>query len=127
VRDKYMDDYYCNICGADPKAVVRVYANEPFVDGRNYNLICWMCANVPKSWYYDENDEVVILEYFDRERIHTVKELMAEGWDRDEAERSTKAIKKLLKTPLIKFDSELGMHIFSHLVFGDEVEMELSV
>lgn len=120
-------DDYCNICGADPKAIVRVYANEPFVDGRTYGMICWMCANVPKSWYYDDNDEVVVLGYFDRDRINTVKELMAEGWDRDEAERSVKAIMKLLKSPLIRFESELSTNVFSHLIFGDDIEMELEI
>jgi len=120
-------DDYCNICGAIPKAIVRVYANEPFVDGRNYNMICWMCANVPKSWYYDDSGEVVVLGYFDRDRINTVKELMEEGWSRDEAELSVKAILKLLKSPLIRFESELETNVFSHLIFGDDIEMELSI
>lgn len=122
------DDDLCNICGRIPEAIVKVYANEPFVDGRNYGLICWVCANVPKTWYYDNNGEIIVLEYFDKDRINTAKEMSEDGgWDKDEAEISIKAIRKLLKRPKIRFESDQETHIFEQLIFGENIEMELNI
>jgi len=122
-----VNDYFCAICGRDPKVITRAYAHQPFVDGRNYDLICWTCANVPKGWYTDETGEVIVLDHFDPDMINDVREMMAEGWDKVDAEISIKAVRKILKSPKTSFTSFHDNHVFAQLIFGDQIEMELTV
>lgn len=102
---KYKEGF-CQICGCEPEAYVSAYRERPFVDGRKYKEICWCCANVPKTWEllknYDDGycihkEYVMVYDEMDPKRLHTVEEIMSEGWDREEATRSVRAVKRAIK------------------------------
>ena len=98
----------CSICGIsiqDSGGFTSVYSHKPFVDGKNYSLICWTCCNVPKTWE-TINGEMVIYSYLSPDRLCSVGEMMEDGWDRTTAELSIKSVKKLLKSRkfIVKYD-----------------------
>ena len=112
----------CPICGNYIDVVVRYYALEPFIDGRNYDKICYTCANVPKTWEYDQSGEIVVYDHISPNRLRTVEEMMEEGWDKKEANDSIKAIKKLLKKPSFTVVPENGIHIFRQLFIDVQLD-----
>lgn len=116
-----MDDYLCPICKQPIEAIVRYFSEDPFIDGRTYSEICFTCANVPKTWEYDENGEAIFFEGRRADKLCTPEDLMADGWDRKEAEISIKAVKKLLKNPKTIIAPEGGVHILEVLFM--EVEL----
>jgi len=118
-----MDDY-CQVCGVELQAFVRSFDSHPFIDGRTYSVICWTCACVPKYWYIDGNDQVVILDNPDPDHLYTLQEMLDDGWSRTNAERSLKAIQKRLKSPKINIVSE-AQHIYAQLFLSDTKEMVL--
>ena len=112
------DDDNCRICGAPPIAIIRCFAHEPFIDGRNYELICFTCANVPKTWCYLPNGGYDFWGYQDPEKLKTAKEMMEDGFTEKESLASIRAIQKLLRNPKINLGDE--RHIFSCLYLDSE-------
>lgn len=119
-------EFDCPICGADIEILVRYHSEEPFIDGRTYAVICFTCASIPKTWGY-ENGEVVVYKYKNPERLCSVEDMMEDGWERCEALRSLKAVKKLLKKPKFVLVPENGVHVFEQLFLGDGKLYELTV
>lgn len=100
---------FCQICGAETDVIVSAYRNHPFIDGRCYQELCFTCYEVPKvSEYFEEyNDGVrihkdVIVYYngLDQTKLHSLEEMMADGFGREESQRSIKAIKAAIKKGL---------------------------
>jgi len=118
-----MDDY-CQVCGAEIQAFVRSFESYPFVDGRNYDLVCWTCACVIKYWYINDAGEVITLERPDPDHLYSVQEMIEDGWNKAKAEHSHKAIQKKLKSPRVNIDSE-AQHIYAQLFLSDTKEMVL--
>lgn len=120
-----MDDH-CQICGIEPQAIVRSFNSHPFVDGRNYDLICWTCACIPKYWYYNDQEEIIYLDNPDPDHLRTAQEMMEDGWSKADAEYSLKAIQKKLKSPKINIVSET-QHIYAQLFLSDTKELILDL
>jgi hypothetical protein len=114
------DPDFCQICKRDPLAVVRTYSKEPFVDGRNYDLICWTCANVPKSFEMVDGQPVVLYG-LDPAKINDVEGMIADGWSKVEAEVSIKAVKRLLKNALAIVEPAGGANVFAELFIDVEI------
>jgi hypothetical protein len=88
----------CSICKNDYDACSLAYDNEKWIDDKCHKLICWTCFCVPKMWHYnEEKEEIIVYEEFDPKRLHTVNEMMEDGFDEKEAKHSIRAVKKLLK------------------------------
>ena len=81
MKDNIVD---CQVCGGFPIAVVKLFANRPFIDGRNYELICFTCTNVPKQWEYTKDGEINHWGYHDPSKLKTAKEMMEDGFDEKE-------------------------------------------
>lgn len=86
----------CPICGCEIEAFTSAYRSHPFIDGRCYNEICWTCANVPKT-HTTEEDRMVVFNVFQERMLHSVQEMMDDGFTRHEAEISIKWIKRALR------------------------------
>ncbi len=88
----------CSICRCEYNAFTSVYAEDAWIDGRRHAIICDVCMMVPKTYDYDEKkQEVVVYDELDPKRLNTVEEMMSDGCDKDEARRSIKAVKAILK------------------------------
>jgi hypothetical protein len=85
----------CDVCGQLVEAIVR-YDTVPFIDGRNYDIVCHLCASVPVSWEY-KHDQLIYYGYLDHNRLATVDMLVKYGWSQQEAVCSLNAIKRLVK------------------------------
>jgi len=107
------DPDLCPICGQDPGAITKCFAAEPFIDGRTYDFICYTCASVQKNWEIIDG-EIVTYTYSSPDRIRTTQEMVEDGWTADRANRSIKAIQKLLRRPKINVES-VGKHVFVQL------------
>lgn len=79
--------------------------------------MCFICYNTPKLSSYNENTGE-----FDRVhgQLHTVQEMVEDGFTRHEAERSLKAMRKLLTNPVVLAVPDIGVTVFSHLYLADE-------
>lgn len=100
------DDGKCSICGHPFGAYTSAYRRQPFVDGRYHQEICWTCACVPKMSEffesYDDGKEIhkdylLVYNEFSASRIHTLQEMMEEGFSKEESLRSIKAVKRAAK------------------------------
>jgi hypothetical protein len=115
----------CPICGQFIEVIVRLHAHEPFVDGRCYDMICFTCFTIPKTWEYGRDGEIIWHGTKSPDRLATVEEMMSEGWDKQEAEKSLKAIKRLLRNPRIVIVPENGVNILECLFLGESLLYEL--
>ena len=86
----------CEICQQVPEAIVR-YDTTPFIDGKNYELVCHTCSRVPRSWEYGDDGDIIYYGYLDHTRLATVDVLVKEGWDSEVALCSINAVKKAVK------------------------------
>ena len=120
-----MDD--CPICGQFIETIVRYHSEEPFIDGRCYNLMCFTCASIPRVWESGPDGQVIWYGTKSPDRLSSVEDMMSDGWGKKEAEISIKAVKKLLKNPRIIVVPENGVNIFECLYLNDQKLFELSV
>jgi hypothetical protein len=77
-------------------------SSSPFVDGKTYACMCFVCFNVPKTWEVtygeaeDGSQDVWEGPFFDYKHLHTAKELVDDGTTDDMAlaRKSVAAVKK---------------------------------
>jgi hypothetical protein len=115
----------CPICGQFVDVIVRSYSEEPFIDGRYYDMMCFICATIPKIWEQSANGTITWYKTKSPDRLMTVKEMVNEGWGKREVEKSLRAIKKALKNPRVIIVSELEVNVFDCLFFGDSTLYEV--
>lgn len=104
-KRQYIDGT-CQICGAECKAFISYSKNNPFIDGKSYEMVCHCCMDVPKMWEiktnYDDGfaiheEYILIYDEWNMNKLHTINSLMEEGgWDKVEATRSIRAVKKAI-------------------------------
>lgn len=88
---------HCGVCGLSPECLVRVHHRIPFIDGKCYDMMCFTCYSVPKKWEYDEKtNRVICYSNSSPYYLHSVQEMIEDGWTKSEAEFAIKAVKKLL-------------------------------
>ncbi len=87
---------FCQVCGQEAEVCVSGYQTHPFIDGRRYQEICFICSEVPKMYEY--NGELVVYDTFDPKRLHTADELAEDGFDKKLAQKSIRAVKQAIKT-----------------------------
>ena len=75
-------------------AVCTGFRYSPFIDGRNYQYICDCCRNVPKTTEFVDG-EWIAYEY--GSKLRTPEEMIKDGWNKEESNRSVKAVKAAMK------------------------------
>jgi len=90
--------YKCSICKSEFESFTNAYESQPWIDGRRHKEMCHCCYEVPKMYSYDEeNDVLTQYDEMDYRRLCTVEELMQEGFDKKEAQKSVRAVKALIR------------------------------
>ena len=118
-----MDEFLCQICKRPIEVIVRFFSQDPFIDGRTYDEICFTCASVPKqSEYIKETDEWIIFDGLRADKLCTPEDMMEDGWEREEAVHAIKCVKRLLKNPKTIIVPEDGRHVLE--VIFSEVEIK---
>lgn len=120
------DPNLCAICGLDPECIVRVHHHIPFIDGKCYDLICFACYSVPKRWEYDQKtDHITCYNRLSPYHLHSVQEMMSDGWSKSEAEFAIKSVKKLLVNIPQVISPLGGQHVFECLSLNNMPEIEI--
>lgn len=93
----------CPICDQKMDLIVTSFRNKPFIDGRTYQRMCFVCAHVPQDYIqrYHPDGSVSELEgpFFDHRHLTTAEELVQQGTAATlkEAQTSVSAVGKLLR------------------------------
>ena len=95
-RQKHVEGT-CEICGCEYMAYCSYYRDHDWVDGRRHKELCHACFDVPKVHVMDERTGIWFVMPLDPDRLYTPKEMMDDGWDKDIATRSVKAVKAAIK------------------------------
>lgn len=101
---KRKDPDMCPICGTYMDVLCTGYARSPFLNGRKYESICFVCLHVPKIWACrsgrakDGSDDEWTGPLWDVKSLYTAKELVDDGvCELARARKSVAAVRKLLK------------------------------
>lgn len=93
----------CEVCGQKADIYTGVHKKEPFVDGRNYSVVCFTCHFVPKTLNqkYDSDGSVLEEEElpYSPNILCTPKELHEQGAADSlrQAKASVEAVQRLCK------------------------------
>lgn len=109
------EDGTCDICKRQADAFSR-FLDTPFVDGNNYEFVCWTCANVPRRYIITDEGFTKTASAFE---LNDVKDMLADGWSKDEAIISINAVKQLLKKAIILETNNLVLDT----IYGIEVDL----
>lgn len=91
----------CDICNQKTNIYTKVHKTIPFVDGRNYDKVCFGCFNVPRTSEQTYKKDGSIKDHTDLDYspnyLHSGRELTDEGCcdTLKEAKRCVEAVKKL--------------------------------
>ncbi len=73
----------CDICGQNTAIYTKVHKTVPFVDGRNYEKVCFGCFNVPRTSNQTYQADGCLKDHieldYSPEYLHSAKELTSEG------------------------------------------------
>lgn len=85
----------CPLCGQYMDVICSGYRFKPFIDGQCYEYICHCCHTIPCAARFDK-DTWHTYDFSDKE-LHTVEELVSQGFEEKEAKISLKALKAAMK------------------------------
>jgi hypothetical protein len=105
-----MDYDKCPICKQEIEILCSGHGDAPFVDGRKYDRMCFICFHVPKIWEItlgeaeDGSEDIWDGPFFDTKHLFNATELVEEGVTdiRARAQKSVTAVRKKCKNPLKK-------------------------
>lgn len=112
----------CHICGAVPECFVRSYNSKPFVDGKQHDIMCFLCASIPNTYEYHEDQGIVCYKHKSPFYLNNASYLIGEGWKPVEIDRSIKALNKKVEH-LVNIEP-IHNAIFEVLYLSDEVEID---
>ncbi len=73
----------CDVCGQKTDIYTKAHKNHPFVDGRNYDKVCFCCFNVPRTSEQTYKKDGMIRDHvefdYSPDYLHTPRELTDEG------------------------------------------------
>lgn len=102
------DSEDCPLCECYMEVVVSAYAQQPFIDGRCYEQICFCCNNVPKTWHYDEKTNEVVVYPWHPDQLCDLDDFKVDGFnvkdpeDKKRVQTSIKAVKNSIRDHLDK-------------------------
>lgn len=82
-------DYICPICHQPIDVAVRMA--EPFLFVKKVDQICLVCYSVPKMWHQEKN-QYKRHDSFSEKTVHTVQEMVEDGFNQKESKTSIKAV-----------------------------------
>lgn len=99
---KRADDNICPICGQFMNVRCVGHRESPFVDGKTYDSICFLCFSIPKTFVItkaEDGADVWNGPFFDKNHLFTPEEMVQEGIADDikTAKISYKALVKSIK------------------------------
>lgn len=73
----------CSICSQKTEIFTTIHKNYPFVDGRNYPIVCFTCFFTPKILKQTYNEDGSIKEneeiVYSCKNLNSAKELLSSG------------------------------------------------
>jgi hypothetical protein len=91
----------CSLCGQRTDVYTVVHKSKPFVDGKNYQKLCFTCFFVPKTLNQTYNSRGLIKEQIELpyscENLHTPKEIYAEG-SSDTLKQAKKSVESVIES-----------------------------
>lgn len=76
------EDGRCDLCRQEAYCHTKYYATAPFVDGKCYGYLCWVCLNTPIG----ETDQ-----------LHSLKDMREHGFGEIESKISYDALNKSIQ------------------------------
>lgn len=77
------DKIVCDICKQKTDIYTKVHKSIPFVDGRNYEKVCFGCFNVPRTIKQTYSSDGCLKDHdeldYSPNSLHSAKELTNEG------------------------------------------------
>jgi hypothetical protein len=114
--------------------IVSAYRERPFIDGRYYEQICFICCCVPQSYHFDEKTSELVEYPWRPDKLYTWLQMCNEsGFNKKDAEEK-KAINKCIRSvkaavKSMNADTRAEMIKYSKAnerrTFVDETEVEL--
>lgn len=98
-----MKGIVCEVCGQKTDIYTSVHKKFPFVDGRNYPVVCFTCYFVPKTKEQKYTSEGSVLEDLDLpyspQNLCTAREVYEQGGSDTlkQAKTSVEAVQKVCK------------------------------
>lgn len=83
------EDGHCDLCGQESYCHTKYYTDVPFVDGKFYHFLCWVCYNTPIG---------------ETQQLHTLKQMKEDGFTETESKISYSALSKSIKSQPIFVD-----------------------
>lgn len=77
------EDGHCELCDQEAYCHTKYYTDAPFVDGKFYKYLCWVCYNTPVGV---------------TQQLNSLKQMKEDGFGEVEAKISYSALSKSLKT-----------------------------
>jgi len=93
----------CQICNQKTDFYTNVHKKDPFINGKNYDFVCFTCFFVPKLIEQTYNKDLTLKEEIELEysceNIKTAKDLYEQGSSDTlaYAKRSVEAVKSICK------------------------------
>jgi hypothetical protein len=114
----------CPVCKTKCEIFCTSYYQNPFIDGRKYEFICFTCSEIPKMWDFDEStSEFILYECLSPDRLCSVAEMMEDGFDLNESQKSLQAIQKLIKKSNILVKSK-SKYLILNKIFLPEIPLD---
>ena len=90
----------CEICGSVPDCVVAYYREHSFIDGHKHEIVCHCCAFLPR-FYSDDAGLVIHGPRNFMYRLHTIKEMIEDGWKKEEILKSLHGLRKIMNKKIL--------------------------
>jgi hypothetical protein len=78
-----MKTVQCDICKQNTDIYTKIHKTVPFVDGRNYERVCFGCFNVPRTSEQTYSSDGSLRDHiefdYSHHYLHSAKELTDEG------------------------------------------------
>jgi len=91
----------CSLCGQKTDIYTTVHRSKPFVDGKNYQKLCFTCFSVPKTLNQTYNSRGLIKEEieipYSCQNLHTPKEVYSEG-SADSLKQAKKSVESVMES-----------------------------
>lgn len=95
---------YCSLCEQSTDVYTTSYKNHPFVNGKNYPILCFTCCFVPKTLEQAYNSKGLIKEEivipYSCESLNSPKEVYNQGSSESlkQAKKSVESVEKACKS-----------------------------
>jgi hypothetical protein len=102
----------CEICKQPITCSFSMFKEAPYIDGKKYDNICFLCASLPSTYEYDElTNALNVYQNYSPHYLNDAEYLQKEGWSKQEIDVSIRAVNKIINNTL----TIQGPHIYECL------------